>query len=229
MWLATQSMTLRKLWFQRSGPDYVFVRLVVQSLICCWVTQWLTHCSVIYNSLWPHVLQHARLPCPVPSPWVCEGGRSTYLLIISQCQSASSVFCVQYLTVCNSSMRKGLVQFHRWRNWGLGQAKSSMQWVCPHSLTLWRCPRQGVCDCLLQKSGVEGSLGLVPTRPLWHSPRASKCPSPNSCPGDLPSWVRLLKVAGLQPFHSTTQDVNRKREIVFKLDTIFLMSLGSSP
>ena len=33
-------------------------------------------CSVIHsvmsNSLWPHGLPHARLPCPSPSPWVCR-------------------------------------------------------------------------------------------------------------------------------------------------------------
>ena len=27
--------------------------------------------SVMSNSLWPHGLQHARLPCPSLSPWVC--------------------------------------------------------------------------------------------------------------------------------------------------------------
>ena len=25
-------------------------------------------CSVMFNSLWPHGLQHARLPCPSPTP-----------------------------------------------------------------------------------------------------------------------------------------------------------------
>ena len=27
-------------------------------------------CSVVSNSLWPHGLQHARPPCPSPTPWV---------------------------------------------------------------------------------------------------------------------------------------------------------------
>ena len=27
--------------------------------------------SIVSNSLWPHGLQHARLPCPSPSPRVC--------------------------------------------------------------------------------------------------------------------------------------------------------------
>ena len=29
-------------------------------------------CSVVSNSLWRHGLQHARLPCPSPSPEVCS-------------------------------------------------------------------------------------------------------------------------------------------------------------
>ena len=28
--------------------------------------------SVVSDSLWPHGLQHARLPCLSPSPWVCS-------------------------------------------------------------------------------------------------------------------------------------------------------------
>ena len=29
-------------------------------------------CSVVSDSLWPHGLQHARLPYPSPSPWACS-------------------------------------------------------------------------------------------------------------------------------------------------------------
>ena len=28
-------------------------------------------CPVVSNSSWHHGLQHIRLPCPSPSPWVC--------------------------------------------------------------------------------------------------------------------------------------------------------------
>ena len=43
-------------------------------------TQWeieikhmlLFSCSVVSDSLWPHGLQHARLPCPSPSPRACS-------------------------------------------------------------------------------------------------------------------------------------------------------------
>ena len=29
-------------------------------------------CSVVFGSLWPYELQHARLPCPSPSPAACS-------------------------------------------------------------------------------------------------------------------------------------------------------------
>ena len=29
-------------------------------------------CSVVSNSVWPHELQHARLPCPSPTPRACS-------------------------------------------------------------------------------------------------------------------------------------------------------------
>ena len=29
-------------------------------------------CSVVSDSLWPHGLQHARLPCPSPTPGACS-------------------------------------------------------------------------------------------------------------------------------------------------------------
>ena len=29
-------------------------------------------CSFVSNSLWPHELQHARLPCPSPTPGACS-------------------------------------------------------------------------------------------------------------------------------------------------------------
>ena len=31
-----------------------------------------SHQSCLTNSLWPHGLQHARLPCPSPSHWACS-------------------------------------------------------------------------------------------------------------------------------------------------------------
>ena len=30
------------------------------------------NCLVMSNSMWPHGLQHTRLPCPLLSPWICS-------------------------------------------------------------------------------------------------------------------------------------------------------------
>ena len=44
-----------------------------------YLPQWLWYLVILLfsrqvasNSLWPHVLQHTRLPCPSLSPWVCS-------------------------------------------------------------------------------------------------------------------------------------------------------------
>ena len=34
-------------------------------------------CSVLSDSLWPHGLQHARLPCPSPTPWAYSNSCSS--------------------------------------------------------------------------------------------------------------------------------------------------------
>ena len=39
------------------------------SLLCC---SWCCSVSVMSNSLWPHELHYARLPCPALSPGVCS-------------------------------------------------------------------------------------------------------------------------------------------------------------
>ena len=52
-------------------------------------------CSVIYDFLWPHRLQHARLPCPSPTPrvysnscpwsWWCHPTISSSVIPFSSC------------------------------------------------------------------------------------------------------------------------------------------------
>ena len=39
-------------------------------------THYLFKCSVLSDSLWPHGLQHSRLPCPSPTPRVCSNSYS---------------------------------------------------------------------------------------------------------------------------------------------------------
>ena len=58
-----------------SGGYSTFWSLTVSASLITW---WLTRtsvqfsCSVVSNSLWPHGLQGARLPCPSPTPGACS-------------------------------------------------------------------------------------------------------------------------------------------------------------
>jgi len=45
--------------------------MVLMVVIVSWIYV-VVHCSVVSNSLWPHGLQHTRLPCPSPSPRACS-------------------------------------------------------------------------------------------------------------------------------------------------------------
>ena len=53
--------------------DLCQVNVLFENLInnTYWVLKLLFSCPVTSNSLWPHGLQHIRLPCPSPSPGVC--------------------------------------------------------------------------------------------------------------------------------------------------------------
>ena len=63
------------------------------SSCCCSVAQ-----SCLTQSLWLHGLQHARLPCPSPSPGVCSNSSSQWchLTISSSVVPFSS--CVQFFS-----------------------------------------------------------------------------------------------------------------------------------
>ena len=42
------------------------------SILSIWYIKVQFSLSVVSNSLWPHGLQHARLPCPSPTPGACS-------------------------------------------------------------------------------------------------------------------------------------------------------------
>ena len=48
--------------------------------------------SAVSNSLWPRKLQHARLPCPSPSAWVCSCPLSNYVILCCPLLLLPSVF-----------------------------------------------------------------------------------------------------------------------------------------
>jgi len=98
-------------------------------------------CSVMINSLWPHGLQHARLPCPLPSPGACSNScplsqwchrtilflyRSLLLLPSifpsSRIFSNESALCIRWqkywsFSISPSNEYSGLISFYDWLIW----------------------------------------------------------------------------------------------------------------
>ena len=55
-----------------ASPGWEFgyrLRILIKAFLFNWLFLLLSH-SVVSDSLWPHGLQHSRLPCPSLSPWV---------------------------------------------------------------------------------------------------------------------------------------------------------------
>ena len=55
-------------WCPKGWRLYNLIKMRLHSLC----SALLYSCSVMSSCLWPHGLQHARLPCPSPSPGVCS-------------------------------------------------------------------------------------------------------------------------------------------------------------
>ena len=69
--------------------------------------------SVMSNSMWPHGLQHARLPCPSPTPRACSKSCPSS----RWCHQSSSVFIlflssvIPFSSCLNLSQNQGLFQW----------------------------------------------------------------------------------------------------------------------
>ena len=93
---------------------YLIVVLICVSLIMSNVEHLfmllLFSCSAVFDSLWPRGLQHARLPCPSPSPGVCSSScllsRWCYLTISSS--AALFSVCFHSFTASGSFPRSWL-------------------------------------------------------------------------------------------------------------------------
>ena len=69
-------------------------------------------CSVMSNSLWPHELQHTRLPCPSPSPRVCSNSCP-----LSQCPSIHLLLYHPLLPLVFPSIGFFSSESHLWARW----------------------------------------------------------------------------------------------------------------
>ena len=77
-WISLQSKELSRVFSRTTVRKYQFFSaqssLWSKSHFCTWLLEkpslQFSH-SVMSNFLWPHGLQHARLPCPSPTPRAC--------------------------------------------------------------------------------------------------------------------------------------------------------------
>ena len=92
--------------------------------------------SVVSDSLWPHERQHARHPCPSPSPAVCPSScllNKWYHPTISSCVASSSC-CPQYLLPSRSLP---MSQLFTSGGQSIGISASASMSVLPMSIQCW--------------------------------------------------------------------------------------------
>ena len=97
--------------------------------------------SLIRVSFWPHGLQHARLPCPSPTPGasVCPLSRWLYPTISSSVVPFSS--CPQYRPASGSFP---MSQLFAWGDQSTGVSASASVWEALAAKSLQSCPT--LCD-----------------------------------------------------------------------------------
>ena len=112
--------------------------------------------SVMSDSLWPHGLQHPRLPCPSPSPRVCSDSRPPswwcHPTISPSVKSfISSIIHQRWLQFAHS-VQKTLSGTELLGSWVLAQGGSYVLPGCYFSLVLL----QGRCDLVCQHQPICG-------------------------------------------------------------------------
>ena len=98
------------------------------------VTQSVQSLSRVPNSLWPHGLQHARLPCPSPTPGAC----SNSCLLSPWCHPAISSSVVPFSSCLQSFPASGsfpISQFFRLGGQSIGVSASAS--VLPMNIQEW--------------------------------------------------------------------------------------------
>ena len=80
---------------------------LVLIVIVDWICDWLFNHSVVSDSLWPYGLQHARPPCPSPTPGVAQ----THVHWVSDVIQPSHLLSSPSSPVFNLSQHQGLFQW----------------------------------------------------------------------------------------------------------------------
>ena len=87
----------------------LYIGFFAFSFSTCFLLLSLFSCSVVSDSLWPHGLQHARLPCPSTSPRACSNScplsQWYHPIVLSSVLPFSS--CLQSLPASGSACSVG--------------------------------------------------------------------------------------------------------------------------
>ena len=90
--------------------------------------------SVVSDSLWTHGVQHARLPCPLPTPWACSNSCTT-----SQwCHPTISSSLIPFFSCLQSFPASGSFPMSQLFTWGgpsIGVSASAS--VLPMNIQDW--------------------------------------------------------------------------------------------
>ena len=121
--------------------------------------------SVASDSLWPHGLQHARLPCPSSTLRAC----SNSCPLSQWCHPTISSFVAPYSSCLQSFPASGSFQMSQFFSSGgqsIGVSASAsvllIQDLCPLGWTGWISLQSKVLKCLLQHHSSKASI-------LWYS------------------------------------------------------------
>ena len=124
------------------------VCVCVCGYICITLVQF--SCSVMSDSLWSHELQHARLPCPSPSPRVHSNSRPSSRC----CHPAISSSIVPFSSCHQSFPASESFPMNQLFTWG-GQSTgvSALASFLPKNTQGWS-PLEWTCWILLQAKGL---------------------------------------------------------------------------
>ena len=131
-------------------------------------------CSVVSNSLWPHGLQHARLPCPSPTPRACSNScplsQWYHLTISSSVVPFSS--CLQSFPASGSFP---MSQFFTLGGQSIGASATAS--VLPINIQDW-CPLGWTGLISLQSKGLSrGFSNTTVQKHQFFSTQLSLCPT----------------------------------------------------
>ena len=121
-------------------------------------------CSVLSDSLWPHGLQHTRLPCPSLSPGSC----SNSCPLILWCIQPSHTLLPPSLPALNLS------QLFQWIG-SLHQMAKVLELQLQHQSFQWIFRVYFLCDWLVDLLAVQGTVKSLLSHHsskasiLWHS------------------------------------------------------------